>query len=946
MAAVNKRQLRVLSPYLEGDRPNDVGEWGMHCPFHDDKNRSASINVRSGKWYCNVCKIGGNVNELVREVEARADAEEQADKHEKAGPRLIAGFVDDEGRPTEPPAVSEGEVSRYHSNLLKDKRIRKTFQARRGLKTDTLKKFQIGWDPAQDAYTIPVRDREGRLVNLRRYQLDPADDRRKIWGVTGHNNPVIYPISELDGADEVVVCEGEWDALLGIQTTGIAHVTRTGAADVWRKAWNVHFDDKVVYVCHDRDEKGQKADQDVMYELRDHAREVHKIELPYEVDPKHGKDLTDYFHEDDYSADDYRKLMEESLAVLRDPDVMEKEMVDVGVLDSFSAGSAGKRLRMRVTITGKRSPTFLLPEEVEYHCTQAAGVKCQICPMNEMGGAAIRRIDSHDPIVLEMMGATSNQLTEDLRKYLGAQKCNLLEINVKEYRSVEELYIRPSVDRARSDEDGEYTTRKIISVGRHDSLPNNTVEVVGSIHPSPRGQHNEFQAWDLAKMETSVDRFEVTPEILGELKGLQSARPLEMLADVSRWLTNNVTHIVGRLEMHALMDLVFHSVIAFNFGGQLVHRGWLDALIIGDTRTGKSEVAEKLIRLYQAGELVSCESASFAGIVGGLQQMGNGKEWEITWGVIPINDRRLVALDEISGLTTEQIAQMSSIRSSGEAQLTKIRSERTWARTRLLWMGNPRNGRMADYTYGVQAIRPLVGNNEDIARFDLAMSVKADEVRPEAINRNLLGGEDDNLVPADRFTQSQLRHGVLWAWSRRAEHVVWAPGAEDAVYRAALALGERYIEQPPLLQAANARIKVARVAVALAARTFSSPDGEQLVVKRAHVRDAVKFINRLYEMPGFGYSEVSAEAIADAREAEQLRDEAKAYLVSSRGLSKFLRSMTGSFRRQDLEDMLNLSKEEANAVIGTLWKLRLITRQGPSIKVQPTLHELLREVRD
>lgn len=186
MAAVTKRQLRVLQPFLEGDRPNEVGEWGMHCPFHDDKNRSASLNVRTGAWWCQVCNIGGrNADELVREIKARTDTEPEGNEPE--GPRLIAGFVDDAGNPTEPAAVSESEVKRHHNYLLKNKAPRKEFVKRRGLSVATLKRFLIGYDPFHEAYTIPIRDREGKLVNLRRYQLDPPEDRRKIWGVISYN---------------------------------------------------------------------------------------------------------------------------------------------------------------------------------------------------------------------------------------------------------------------------------------------------------------------------------------------------------------------------------------------------------------------------------------------------------------------------------------------------------------------------------------------------------------------------------------------------------------------------------------------------------------------------------------------------------------------------------------------------------------------------------------
>jgi DNA replicative helicase MCM subunit Mcm2 (Cdc46/Mcm family) len=90
--------------------------------------------------------------------------------------------------------------------------------------------------------------------------------------------------------------------------------------------------------------------------------------------------------------------------------------------------------------------------------------------------------------------------------------------------------------------------------------------------------------------------------------------------------------------------------LSFDFDGKRIQRGWLELLIIGDTRTGKSEVAVRLCKFFNAGEVVSCEAASFAGIIGGLQQYGGAKEWSINWGAIPINDRRLVVLDECGGL--------------------------------------------------------------------------------------------------------------------------------------------------------------------------------------------------------------------------------------------------------------------------------------------------------
>jgi hypothetical protein len=414
-------------------------------------------------------------------------------------------------------------------------------------------------------------------------------------------------------------------------------------------------------------------------------------------------------------------------------------------------------------------------------------------------------------------------------------------------------------------------------------------------------------------------------------------RPLKKLGEINRELAAHVTRIVGRPEMHALMDLTFHSVLAWKFGGQVVHRGWLESLVVGDTRTGKSEAAERFVRHFGAGEIVGGEAATLAGLVGGLQQLG-GKDWAVTWGVIPINDRRIVVIDEISGLQPEDIGKMSDVRASGLARLTKVLQEVTFARTRLLWLGNPRSGGMDQFTYGVDALRPLIGNPEDIARFDLAMAVSKSDVAPTEYNKRLDVGDL-------RYTAEACHTLLMWVWTRSLDQVVWARGAEDAVYKLALAFGARYVEDPPLVQAANARIKIARVAVALAARTFSTDATHQkIVVTKEHVEDAVKFMDLLYAMPAFGYEERSHERLQDIKDAEENRDEIRRYLLERRGLAKLLRS-NSKFRRQDLEEILNIDREMANGIINKLWEARMIRKEGADNRVEPTLHGLLREVR-
>jgi len=289
-------------------------------------------------------------------------------------------------------------------------------------------------------------------------------------------------------------------------------------------------------------------------------------------------------------------------------------------------------------------------------------------------------------------------------------------------------------------------------------------------------------------------------------------------------------------------------------------------------------------------------------------------------------------------MTTEEIAQMSSIRSSGEAQITKIKSERTLARTRLLWIGNPRNAKMTDFTFGVYAIKPLVGNNEDVARFDMVMSVMSDEVDPEAINT-----QDHRQVP-HVYTSELCNALLLWCWSRTPDQVTWARGAEQSVLDYALKLAHEYQEDPPLVQGANVRVKLARIAAAIAARLFSTDRKYQtIIVRRSHVEAAYEFLCTLYSTERFGYLQVSNELKNDIIIAEGHVAEAEAWAWSNPNAAKLMKTRP-SFRRSDLEDVLNVSREEANGIVNKMWDWRMIRRDGPDNIPTQTFQTILREV--
>ena len=347
-----------------------------------------------------------------------------------------------------------------------------------------------------------------------------------------------------------------------------------------------------------------------------------------------------------------------------------------------------------------------------------------------------------------------------------------------------------------------------------------------------------------------------------------------MQAHIDKWrrivqdYEANVTHIRGRELFHMLHDVVTHSVLQFKFQGRLVTRGWVEALIVGDTRTGKSEVATRLQQHLGLSKPIDCERASRAGVVGGIDKLGD--RFAVTWGALPRQDRRMAVLDEVTGLREEDISSMSGMRSSGVAQITMIHTAETMARVRKLWLANPRterNRKMNTYAYGVQVVPEVIGRAEDIARFDIATGASSEDVPLSMLHQKM---EDVPHV----YTSAAAHALVMWAWTRTPEQVVFEPGVEDRCMALAETQCHDFSSAIPLVEPGEQRIRVARLAVAISSRFHSTTDGTHLSVGEVHADLADWLLRQCYSTPAFAYDRFSKRSGKEAvgiEEAEALK---------------------------------------------------------------------------
>ena len=178
-----------------GEEPRENGEWDMHCPLNGDGTRSASLNVLLGDWYCFAGWGGGSVRDLLWLKHNWIRAESPNGSYNGAASR----------NGTNPDTLSEARVSGWHSALMSDDNQIQWLAAERGINTNTIENFQIGWARDRRLFTIPIRDADNTLINVRYYNPNPPEGKRKIWGTRPSPAPPLRRSGWVSGTNCSVV---------------------------------------------------------------------------------------------------------------------------------------------------------------------------------------------------------------------------------------------------------------------------------------------------------------------------------------------------------------------------------------------------------------------------------------------------------------------------------------------------------------------------------------------------------------------------------------------------------------------------------------------------------------------------------------------------------------------------------------------------------------------
>ncbi len=935
---MTKQQLlEVIDPiqFYRKYFPKWDGHANVTCPFHTDKTPSLNINAKTGQAYCHsaACPEKKFAN-AVHFYERKHRVTER-----QALDRLAALYggeaVDAEASGVR---IQPQQIAYWHEKLINNFSVQDSLLNLRGLGRDTIEKHCLGFDPTTKCITLPIFNAKGKLVNVRSYNLirtGTQGNRPKMVGLRGCSCKELYPIKHTLKGDEILLFGGEMDALLARQA-GFNAVSSIAGEGCWQDSWLPHFVGRKVWLCLDQDAVGRAAATKIKAKLLEEKVDVTRVILPFSR-PNIHKDFTDWVVREHHDPQTLREYLKTNQAVSSDDD--HETVTAVALSEVMQANKFNKKYELHCLVSGKHENPFIVPSHFKLTCS-GKNSACPICMADD--STLEYNIPPHQREILGFANLSDEQIRRTVLRAVGAPayKC-FPQMEIIKHTNLHEIWVIPDTAYV----DSAYTMQKAYYTG--ESIEANTPYIMEArLVSEPQSQKSALLVSKALPTQSSVECFKLGDK---EIKQLQALAPKEdtlegvwdKLVDIAEDHSRSRTHILDRVDLHMAVMLTYHSALQFYFDEENLERGWMNTLVVGDTASGKSEVVKHLRNVYCVGEFATAENCTFMGLVGGL--MSTGKQWIVRWGKIPLNDRRLVALEELSSLSVPDIGKMTDVRSSGIARIDKGgHSTQTTARTRLIFLSNPRReGKtLHDYPSGVAAVADLIGNAEDVRRFDIIITTRNAEVSMEKIN----APHARRTTP--KYSDDLHKTSVAWAWSLRAESVVFDKRAIECCLGWALKMSNMYHSSIPVFKGEDGRYKIARVAAAIAAQVFSFHSGK-LVVKSCHIEAAVRFLILTYKKASMGYDVHSR--LAKHREVLGSDDliAAEFAKIDHKYLRRTIEMMVGGlyFTDAEFEAMTGLDEFDSNAVIKSLYRERGLQKDKLGWTVTPALRDWLEKQR-
>ena len=909
----------------------DGSEYRALCPFHDDtKKPNLGINIDKGIYNCLACGAHGNVVTFYK----RHTGNSAYDFAIEYGVKQI----------------EKEKVKDLEEGLRQKFELKEYIKTKRGIPEEWITKFKLGWDGYR--ITVPIPDIHGVIVNIRRYDKDDLTGDKKMISFTrelkdkdgnkiidketgkvkrekGFGKNSLYGIEHLK-EQRIVICAGEWDRMI-LEVNGFKPMCPTTGENSWNVGWSERFKDKDVIIVFDCDTAGRNASESLAGKLFDYAKSIKIIDLKLQ----NREDATDWFISHKKTAKELSALFEKTEVYIKD----NRAYTKTSLINAINCENYKKDLQFKGVLIGKKLSPYQVTKLIEVECEgKRTDKKCMLCSLKETGHKIVEFKDKEE--LAGLIGISNYQLIIIIKEKMSIPKCGRYSIIREEKQNIEEVNIVPEVSFSTSEEESDYVLRRSLIISNNIKT-NRTYTMFGTTIPDPKTQQALHFIEKAVPSANNIEEFKLTEDMKQTLTKFQVGKDQSIqdkLDEIHLDVTENITKIYQRDDLLLALDLVWHSVLNFNFLGEK-RKGWAELFIIGDAGTGKSETINALMRHYQSGEMIDGAQVTAAGLIAGMQQTGGNNNYILTWGVIPLNTKRLVIIDEVHKMDKEVWGKLTETRTSGIAKITKINPQKTPAQTRLICIANPPSAkRLLEYNYGVSAVKQIVQKNEDIRRFDLAIGLTDVDVTDEEINTR-----HDGFAIEHIYKRKDCHDLVMFAWSRKVDDVIFTKEAEDRILEISNEFPKIFSKSIPLVLGAEIRIKLARLSTALACRVFNVDEiKEKVVVTVEHVDFIRSYLMKIYDQKGldyYTYSEMKKKASTIKCEdylIELLEDDVDLIEVL---LDNDRFSIT------DFEMYFNCDKAKAKEILNQLFRGKALRKYQSQFIRQPALTNFLRQLK-
>lgn len=841
------------------------------CPFHSEETPSFTVNKETGEWYCHGCGKGGAEKEFIQ-------------LYYDVTPEVAKYAFAHWSKQSKMPFPTQEQVDKWHKALLaQPKELQALYSF--GITDEIINELQLGYDDLR--IIIPIKSRTGYWVNVRKY-LPPhhrmaGEKSAKCINIRNLGSRRYYPYEAFDDpSDRIFVVEGEKDCL-SARSQGYNAVTSTGGSAIPVEEIFL-FKDKDVFLMLDTDSVGKRNVKNYLVMLRNIAKSVQVIELP-------AKDFVE-FYESNGPTDvlQFAKEIEDF-----NPTGDKIEAQDTTLVKSEFTENLNIWIKLHnMSVVGVEPRIYTVPTKLKVLCKND---RCnKPCPL-----AYERNIDLDVDIrqMLRFVDAPDTAQDSYLQKLYSCKHVRAVPID---FTNIQKLIFQESASFIDGLEESSFDNRYGIFMYNDFRLSaTQKYDFEACRVTDPRSQQNFYvirSAEPVTQVIPNLDdsAFESFREVAARCTTAQE------LIDYyyKEWMP--ALAIEGRPDLFGAILLTYCSVTEIPWQAGIL-KGWLDTMIIGDTRTGKSQMAQRFVKLLGMGGYINGENARSTGVIGGVQRFGDS--WVVTWGAIPMNDRGLLVIDEASGLEVEDVKNLSSTRSSGAVTLNKIVKGEARARTRLIWLSNPRSGRnLADFYWkGYGAFQEYIPVVEDQARYDLVLTAAREDIE-------VLEGIESEAQP----NLERWRTLFNAAWSLASYNIKFPKDFRNIVRDIAKELNDQY-GGGSLVVGVAVHEKLLRLACAFAILCGDLYGGELRVAEK-HIKFAAEFLGTTLNKPSFGYGDY----IREFKRAQKKRAENVEYVKRMVAMYPALKVLlsSSSFRGHQFQEILGLDRSDSSKILSDL----------------------------